>query len=159
MVGGTGGHSTGPEQPAAMPERYESGTLNTPGIASLKAGVEYILETGMEVIRSKEEALARLLRDGLCGLPGVTIHGPEEPDRCGGIVSFTMDGTDPATIGFLLDRDFDISVRVGLHCAYSAHKAIGTWPAGTVRVSPGYFNTEEDINAFLEAVEKVAAGR
>lgn len=158
LVGGTGGFSTGPEQPDTFPERFESGTLNTPGIAGLKAGVEFILETGLEMLRNKESALVAELLAGLRKTPGVTVHGPEEPERRGGVVSFTMAGADPSRIGFQLDQDYDISVRTGLHCAYAAHKTIGTFPEGTVRVSPGYFNSERDIEAFLKALREIVAG-
>jgi selenocysteine lyase/cysteine desulfurase len=87
----------------------------------------------------------------------VTIHGPGDPDLQVAVVSFTMDGIDPAEVGFRLDQDFDISVRVGLHCAPDAHRTIGTYPRGTVRVSPGFFTTEEDIAAFLHALGAIAA--
>jgi cysteine desulfurase / selenocysteine lyase len=158
LVGGTGGHSTGPEQPEALPERFESGTLNTPGIAGLKAGIEFILETGIDAIRCKEQLLIGQLLAGLREIPGVIVHGPEALGKRGGVVSFTVAGHDPAEIGFQLDRDYDISVRVGLHCAFSAHKTLGTYPTGTVRVSPGYFNSEGDIDAFLKALRTIMAG-
>ncbi len=155
IVGGTGGYSGLAEQPPDMPERYESGTLNTPGIAGLKAGVDFINSTGIDVIRRKESHLASLLYEGLSGIDGVRIYGPEISERHCGPVSFTVEEFDPSEIGFALDRDYDISVRVGLHCAPSAHKTIGTWPRGTVRVSPGYFNTEKDIEIFIEALRSI----
>jgi selenocysteine lyase/cysteine desulfurase len=155
LVGGSGTHSTGPEQPLTMPERFESGTLNTPGIAGLKAGVEFIRETGMAAIRARETELTNRLLDGLSGMSGVTIHGPMAAGERVGVVSFTVTGRDPAEIGFLLDRDYDISVRTGLHCAYSAHQTIGTFPAGTVRVSPGFFNADGDPDAFLSALRTI----
>ena len=155
LVGGTGGQSSGPEQPAAMPERFESGTLNTPGIAGLKAGVEYILDAGLEAVRRKESDLVTQLLEGVRSIPGITVYGPRTAgDRCS-VVSVTAAGLDPSLIGFHLDRDYDISVRVGLHCAFSAHQTIGTYPAGTVRISPGYFNTADDIDAFLRALQAI----
>lgn len=155
VVGGTGGYSSGAEQPDIMPERFESGTLNTPGIAGLRAGVEFIRGIGVDAIRKKEAALVSLLLEGLSEMPGVTCHGPEPGGPRGGIASFTVAGIDPQEIGFRLDRDYDISVRVGLHCAPSAHRTIGTYPGGTVRVSPGYFTTERDIDLFLTALREV----
>lgn len=155
--GGTGVFSSEVNQPEALPERYESGTMNTPGIAGLKAGVEFILETGLERIRQKETMLVAQLLNGLKGLSRVNIYGPDGPAHRGAVVSFTVDGIDPATIGFRLDNDFDISVRVGLHCAPLAHKTIGTYPGGTVRVSPGYFNTEDDIDAFIKALQTIVS--
>jgi cysteine desulfurase family protein len=155
LVGGTGSHSSDEEQPADMPDRYESGTPNLPGIAGLKAGVEFILRTGIEVIRAKEAALVARLMDGLARMAGVTLYGPLPGDERGGVVSFTVLGIDPSFIGFTLDREYGIEVRVGLHCAPEAHRTIGTFPMGTVRVSPGWFTTEEDIESFLRAMEVI----
>ncbi|HEY6838123.1 MAG TPA: aminotransferase class V-fold PLP-dependent enzyme, partial [Geobacteraceae bacterium] len=152
IVGGTGGASGSLEQPEGLPDRFESGTLNTPGIAGLKAGVEFILATGVDAIREKEARSTTLVLAGLRDIPGVTIHGPSEHAERGAVISFTVAGHDAAEIGFMLDRDHDISVRVGLHCAVSAHKTIGSYPAGTVRVSPGYFTTDEDVSVFVQAL-------
>lgn len=157
IVGGTGGFSGGLEQPESLPERFESGTLNTPGIAGLKAGVEFVLATGVDAIRARETRCVGLLLAGLRDIPGVAIHGPAAAADRGAVVSFTLAGHDPAEIGFFLDQEYDISVRVGLHCAASAHKTIGTYPAGTVRVSPGYFTTDEEISAFVQALRALAA--
>jgi len=157
LVGGTGGASDGLDQPLTTPERFESGTLNTPGIAGLSAGADFLLRTGVDLVRSRERSLTALILDGLRRIPRVTIHGPGDPDLQVAVVSFTMDGIDPAEVGFRLDQDFDISVRVGLHCAPDAHRTIGTYPRGTVRVSPGFFTTEEDIAAFLHALGAIAA--
>ncbi|ABB31536.1 cysteine desulfurase family protein [Geobacter metallireducens RCH3] len=155
FVGGTGGYSSGVEQPDAMPERFESGTHNLPGIAGLGAGVDFIRTVGLEVIRKREEELVAFLMDGLGALPGVTCHGPLPDEPRGGLVSFTVEGVDPQTIGFRLDQEFDICVRVGLHCAPAAHRTIGTYPGGAVRVSPGYFTTDEEIGTFLQAMGKI----
>jgi len=156
MVGGTGSHSSDEVQPEDMPDRYESGTHNMPGIAGLLAGVEFIRLTGSNPIRKKEAALVSSLKDGLSRIPGVTIHGPLPSQEQGGIVSFTLRGADPSLVGFTLDREFDIDVRVGLHCAPDAHRTIGTYPEGTVRVSPGWFTTEGDIEAFLRAMAGIS---
>ena len=155
IVGGTGGFSSGPEQPATMPERLESGTLDTPGIAGLKAGIEFIREVGVEAIAAKEQRLIASLVEGLRAIPGVTCHGPLPGEPRGGVASFTVADTDPQEIGFRLDHDYDISVRVGLHCAPAAHRTIGTYPGGTVRVSPGYFTTDRDIEDFLAALREI----
>lgn len=158
MVGGTGGFSSDPDQPAEMPARYESGTLNLPGIAGLKAGAEFVLRTGTDAIRKQEDELVGLLLDGLASIPGLTLHGPLPGTERGGIVSFTVEGMDPALIGFTLDREYDICVRTGLHCAPDAHRTIGTFPIGTARVSPGFFTTENEIEAFLRAMERIVRG-
>ena len=154
-VGGTGGHSSKEEQPEEMPGRFESGTLNTPGIAGLGAGAEFILSTGIETIRKKEIFLVRQLVEGLAQIRGIILHGPSPDKERGGIVSFTAEGRDPAMIGFTLDHDYDIEVRTGLHCAPAAHRTIGTFPAGTIRVSPGWFTTEAEIETFLSAVRRI----
>jgi cysteine desulfurase/selenocysteine lyase len=155
VVGGTGGHSSGEEQPEEMPARFESGTLNTPGIAGLRAGVEFILNTGIETIRKKELSLVHQLLEGLMGMQNISLFGPAAEKERGGIVSFTVDGMDPSMIGFTLDHDYDIEVRTGLHCAPGAHQTIGTYPTGTVRVSPGWFTTEEEIETFIRAMHQI----
>jgi cysteine desulfurase / selenocysteine lyase len=157
LVGGTGGFSDSDAPPPALPERYESGTMNTPGIAGLKAGVEFILETGIAEIRRKEAALTAQLARGIAAIPGTTIHGPGPHEERGAVVSFTVAGADPSELGHRLDAEFGITVRVGLHCAPDAHRTIGTWPHGTVRVSPGYFTTEEDAEAFMRSLRSLTA--
>ena len=156
LVGGTGGNASSPEQPQEMPERFESGTMNTPAIAGLKAGLDFILETGIEEIRAQGKLLIGQLLEGLRATPGAIVYGPAAGER-GSAVSFNLEGHDPATLGFLLDHDYDISVRVGLHCAPDVHKTIGSYPSGTVRVSPGYFNSEADIACFLKALHEIQA--
>jgi len=151
LVGGTGVSASSPEQPEELPERFESGTMSTQALAGLKAGVEFVQEVGMAAIREKGKLLMAQLLEGLRGIAGVTIYGASQPDH-GGALSFTIEGKDPAVIGYRLDTEHDICVRVGLHCAPDVHKTIGTYPFGTVRVSPGYFNTPADIEIFLEAV-------
>lgn len=155
LVGGTGGYSTGAAQPEAMPERLESGTLNTPGIIGLKAGVEFIRDTGISVVRGVLESRVKQLVDGLMSMPEVIVHGPERLEDRGGLVSFSVEGKDPSEIGFRLDQEHEISVRVGLHCAPDAHRTIGTFPAGTVRVSPGFFTSEADVDTFLAALRSI----
>ncbi|MBJ6727530.1 aminotransferase class V-fold PLP-dependent enzyme [Geomesophilobacter sediminis] len=154
VVGGTGGNSGSGEQPTEMPERYESGTINTPGIAGLGAGVEFVRQTGIEAIRKKSGELTGQLLEGMRGIAGLQLYGTDAPERVG-VISFTMEGKDPAIIGFQLDRSYDIAVRVGLQCAPDVHKTIGTYPAGTIRVSPGFFNTPEDIEHFLKALREL----
>ena len=154
QVGGTGGSASSPEPPEQMPERLESGTINTPALAGLKAGLEFVEATGLDAIRAKETALVDQLLEGLRGTAGVRLYGPQQGER-GAAVSFNVDGHDPASVGFLLDSDYDISVRVGLHCAPDAHRSIGSFPEGTIRVSPGFFNTEADIDFFLKALREI----
>ena len=157
IVGGTGGSSTMEMQPEEMPERYESGTLNTPGIAGLKAGAEFISSIGVAEIRRMESLLVGQLLDGIFDIPGVTHYSPDTPSLRGGLVSFTVADRDSAEIGYRLDSEFDIAVRVGLHCAPQAHMTVGTFPHGTIRVSPGYFNNPGDVEEFLRALRLILA--
>jgi cysteine desulfurase family protein len=152
IVGGTGGFTSSDEQPEELPERFESGTLNLPGIAGLKAGVEFVGTIGVPAIREKEAALVEHLLEGISAIPGAVHYSPSDPAMRGGLVSFTVNGMDPAEIAFRLDSEFEIAVRAGLHCAPHAHRTIGTYPHGTVRVSPGFFNTHDDVETFLLAL-------
>lgn len=154
QVGGTGGSASTAEPPEQMPERLESGTINTPAIAGLKAGLEFVQKTGLEVIRAKESALVDQLLEGLSAIQGVRLYGPKRGER-GAAVSFNIEGHDPAAIGYMLDSQYDISVRVGLHCAPDVHRSIGSFPEGTVRVSPGFFNTEGDIDFLIKALREI----
>lgn len=156
LVGGTGGASTGLTPPEDLPERYESGTHNLAGIAGLKAAADFIISTGVDNIQRHEMLLVSRLVEGLSSLNNVRVVNADLAKPRGAVVSFTLQGVDPATIGFILDRDFDIAVRVGLHCAPLAHRTVGTFPEGTVRVSPGIFNTAADIDCFLAAMNEIA---
>ncbi len=156
IYGGTGSISHSDLPPEDMPERLEAGTLNTPGLAGLQAGIEFLQAAGPATVRAREtELMARLLA-GLRAISGVEVYGALEPHLHGGAVSFNLALRDPAEVGFLLDRDYGIICRTGLHCAPDAHRTIGTYPRGTVRVSPGYFTTAEEIDSLLTAVSALA---
>ena len=157
MQGGTGSRSESQEQPDFMPDKYESGTPNTAGVAGLSAGARFCLAQGVTHIRAKEEGLTRMLIEGLRSIPGVTLYGSKDAKRQVAICSFTSRDLSPSEITMKLDEELNIMSRPGLHCAPAAHQTINTSPEGTVRLSPGYFNTEEDIAVALEAVEKIAA--
>jgi len=158
LYGGTGTHSQSDVQPEELPERLESGTQNVVGLAGLHAGLEFLQEIGLNRIRVHERELLTQLLEGLRSIPTVNLCGPRESRRHGGALSFTLAGIDPATLGYRLDMEFGISVRVGLHCAPEAHRTIGTFPGGTVRVSPGWFNTPAEIEVLLSAVRTILAG-
>lgn len=155
LYGGTGTFSQSAAQPEEMPERLESGTLNTVGLAGLKAGIEFIESIGLEHIRQHEQALFKILREGLVSVPGATLYGPAETALNGGALSMTINNLDPTVLGFRLDHEYGICCRVGLHCAPEAHRTLGTFPEGTVRFSPGYFNTVEEIEKTLDAVRVI----
>ncbi|MDO4487160.1 MAG: aminotransferase class V-fold PLP-dependent enzyme [Bacillota bacterium] len=155
--GGTGSLSESLEQPESIPDRYESGTLNVPGLAGLAAGIEFIMKTGIEKIHDKECALSEMLAAGLAEIEGLTVYTPAPGMRRGAVVSVTMDGIDPQDLALLLDSEFDIAVRSGLHCAAYTHRALKTDKCGgTVRFSPGYFTTEDDIRKCIEAMNIIS---
>ncbi len=154
--GGTGSRSEWEEQPEFLPDACESGTLNVPGLAGLEAGVRWVLDRGVEAIRAHEEALTQRLLDGLLGIAGVTLYGPQDVDRQVAVVSFSIDGLDPAEAGLRLDDEYGILCRVGLHCSPAAHRTIGTYPTGTVRFGLGAMSTSGDVDAALVAVRTLA---
>jgi cysteine desulfurase family protein len=159
MRGGTGSKSEEEEQPEFLPDKYESGTPNTPGIAGLGEGVRFILKEGIERIREKKEKLTLKLIEGLKEIKGVKLYGPLDPKKQIGIVSFNLEGKSPSEVSHLLDEKYNILSRPGLHCAPSAHKSIGTFPFGTVRFSLGYFNTEEEIEYAIRAVRDLVGSK
>jgi cysteine desulfurase/selenocysteine lyase len=155
--GGTGSRSEELAQPIVVPDRYESGTPNTAGIVGLGEGVGFILEKGTAAIREHEEELTGMLLQGLEQIKGVKIYGPVNPGLQAGVVSINIGDGDSGEISYILDRSYDIATRSGLHCSPLAHRTIGTFDQGTVRFSIGYFNTREDIEAAVRAVEEIAA--
>ncbi|MBM4332703.1 MAG: aminotransferase class V-fold PLP-dependent enzyme [Deltaproteobacteria bacterium] len=154
--GGTGSRSESEEHPDFLPDLGESGTLNGVGLAGLLAGLKFILETGVEKIRDHELRLTERLLRGLLKIPGVVVHGPQDAGKQCATVSFNIKGLVPSEISLRLDEEFGILCRVGLHCAPSAHKTIGTFPEGTVRFGLSYFNTEEEVDRALQAVGHLA---
>jgi cysteine desulfurase family protein len=152
LYGGTGSSSTAEDQPETVPEGCESGTHNLPGIAGLKAGVEFIIEQGVERIKARERELVEDSIQGVQGVAGLQVLGASDPGLRGGLFSFTVTGADPAELAFLLDQNYGIAVRAGLHCAPSAHRTLGSFPGGAVRVSPGWATTREEIAIFCNAV-------
>lgn len=152
ISGGTGELDTVLE----MPERLESGTMNTPGIGGLAAGADFVLNEGVEKIRAFEESLVEALLKGLGSIKGVSIIGTRDAKKRASLVAFNIDGVKPYDAGQKLDKDFGLLVRTGAHCAPDAHREAGTHPEGAVRVSPGYFNAEADIEEFVKAVSMIA---
>ncbi len=153
--GGTGGNSHSDLQPEMMPERLESGTQNIAGIAGLSAAVEYIQAEGLLSLRGKVEGLLQQLINGLASIPGIKLYVADHISRQGDALSFTVENIDPAEIDFRLDQEFGISVRVGLHCAPDAHRSLRTYPQGTVRVSPGIFTRDEEIEKLIFALKTI----
>jgi cysteine desulfurase family protein len=158
--GGTGGDSSTEVQPDALPFRMEGGTPNVAGIAGLKAGLEWVLERGVESGRKHEVHLLQRVVDWVAEHPDHwSILGAWDPDRHVGALSLkTPDRIAPSEIGAILDTSFSIAVRPGLHCAPYIHKRLGTFPDGSLRISPGPFNTEADIDALLKALGMITEG-
>ncbi|MDK9717714.1 MAG: aminotransferase class V-fold PLP-dependent enzyme, partial [Trichlorobacter sp.] len=145
MAGGTGSSSDQDHQPDTFPEGFEAGTHNLSGIAGLGAGLGFLLETGVARVGQHEQQLAEHARQRLEGMAGCSLFGPINPEQRSGVVSLTIEGWDPAILAFYLDREYGIAVRAGLHCAPRAHRTIGSYPTGTLRISPGWFNTLADV--------------
>lgn len=155
IAGGTGSFSHLETMPTNMPDAFEAGTLNLPGIIGLNEGVSYIESVGMENIHNHELALTKAFLEGLRSITGVNIIGKQDiPDRTA-VVSITIDGMDPANIAYELESKYRIMTRVGLHCAPRAHQTLGTYPEGTVRFSFGYANTHEDVKSALSALHTI----
>ena len=155
MRGGTGSRSEFEEQPEMLPDKFESGTPNGVGIAGLGAGARFVLERGVAAIRQREIELTQMLMDGLRDIPGVTVHGTHDAQKQTAVVSFTAAHQAVSEIGLCLDDEFEILCRVGLHCAPAAHRTIGTFPHGTVRLAPGIFTTRAEIETTIRAVETI----
>ena len=154
--GGTGSRSFEDIQPEELPDKYESGNLNVPGIVGLKSGVEYLLERGVAAVQEHELELTSRLLAGLDSIPAVRAYGPKSPADRVGVVSLTLDGYDPQEAAAVLDANYGIQVRAGLHCAPLMHKALGTLETGgTVRVSFGPFNTPDDVSSLLNALQEM----
>lgn len=157
--GGTGVDSRSLMHTESFPHRLEAGTLNLIGIMGLSAGIDYIARQGIETIHEKEMALLKRLRDGLSQVRKVEMYCAEDLSAHVAVLTANMDGINPEDAGAILDGDFNIAVRVGLHCAPLVHEDIGTIDRGAIRFSPGMFNTPEDIDRAIEAVERMAGGR
>lgn len=178
--GGTGTVSEQDIQPEFFPDILESGTLNTVGIAGLGAGVDFILERGVAAIREHEMRLLTAFIDGVSDVQGITLYGPLDPKFQTAVLSVTFDSALPPSLhpsfggcgalalaatfetvlpseaAEVLQKEYQVLVRIGLHCAPLAHKTLGSFPDGSVRFSMGYFNTLEDVSVAVEAVKRIA---
>ncbi len=151
--GGTGSQSEKEDHPEFMPDRLEAGTQNVHGLAGLSASVRFIIETGIGNIRDRELELTSRFLSGLSRIKGVTIYGPPDADSRVALVSMNMAGWSPSDLARVLDVEFGIMTRAGLHCSPWTHRAIGTYPSGAVRFSFGMFNTIDEIDRVLSVLE------
>ena len=155
IAGGTGSFSHLETLPTHMPDAFESGTLNLPGIIGLNEGLAYIESQGMENIHNHELALTQAFLEGLQSIDVVNIVGKQDIQDRTAVVSITIDSMDPASIAYELESTYHIMTRVGLHCAPRAHQTLGTYPEGTVRFSFGYANTHKDVESALSALHRI----
>ena len=158
ISGGTGSISHSEEIPDFMPDRFEPGTMNLPGIVGLNAALKWISAVGMSNIEKHELALTKRFIDGITPLEEeglIKIYGLKGTEGRTAVVSIQTLKIDCAELAFMLDADYGIMTRVGLHCAPAAHKSIGTCPTGTIRFSFGNFNTEEEIDTAIRALNEI----
>lgn len=158
IEGGTGSSSYDYENPLFLPDRFESGTLNTPGCAGLTKGIEFIEKNGIENILSYEHSLISALLNELLNMDKIVLYSPKDVSKLSNSLAFNIKGLDSSKVAHILDSRFDIGVRPGLHCAPLAHKRLGTLDTGAVRVSVSYFNTKEEIKGFIDAIYKIKNG-
>lgn len=157
--GGTGVESRSPIHTQTFPHRLEAGTINLLGVIGLSAGLDYLEREGMARIRQREMGLLRRLREGLASLDKVILYTPVESERSVPLTICNVEGLNPMDVGAILDGDYNIAVRTGLHCAPLVHADLGIASTGAIRFSLGRFNTEEDIDATLRAMAEISRRR
>jgi cysteine desulfurase family protein len=154
--GGTGSQSESLIQPEIYPDKYESGTLNTPGIAALLAGIQYINKIGLRHIREQEAAMGDYFINCLKNIDQIKIYGPADMSKQSAVISINIGEVGSSEVAYILDNAFDIATRSGLHCAPLAHNTIKTLEQGTVRFSIGYFNTRQEVDSAVNGINKIA---
>lgn len=155
IAGGTGSISDSFDMPTTLPDKYESGTMNLPGIIGLYGAVKYIDEVGIKKIHEKKMALTKYLLDGLKSYEGIRVVGRHGLEDRVAVVSLDFHNLDNSMVAFQLDSEYGIMTRVGLHCAPLAHKSLGTYPQGTVRIAFSAENTFEEIDVLLKALKNI----
>jgi len=156
LRGGTGSRSESEEMPDFLPDRLEAGTVNGAGAAGLGAACAWLGERTVKAVAEHEHGLVGLLAAGLSTIAGVQLHGWAESAPHTGILSFTVDGVDSGELAAWLDREREICLRAGLHCAPAAHRRLSTFPNGTLRAGIGPFNTEDHVDTLVAAVRTAA---
>ena len=156
--GGTGTRSEETQQPEDLPEKFEAGNLNVPGILGLGAATDFLLERGLKSIHDEAQQLTAQLLAGFQTIPGLRVLGPPTAESRVPLVSIVLEGYDPQEVALSLDAAYRIQVRPGLHCAPAMHRALGTHKSGgTIRFSLGAFTTAEEIDTTIEAVAEIAS--
>lgn len=157
LTGGTGSASHTEQQPEFMPDKFEPGTPNLPGIYGWEAALAWLEEKTVDAVRRHDLTLSARFLKGLSTINNVRLIGPADPEQRVAVFSLDFVGQDNALVGDRLEQEFGILTRCGLHCAPNAHKVLGTFPGGTVRLSFGIFNTENDVDTALKAIKIVSA--
>lgn len=157
LCGGTGSFSHLADMPQALPDRFEAGTLNLPGIYGLRAGLDFITEIGVERIYAHEQQLLKRMLRRLAGREDIRIVGGADAPRVA-VLTLVFPRHDNAEIAYRLESEYGVLTRCGLHCAPDAHRAYGSYPQGGLRLSPGYFNSGQEIDAALDAVDAILGG-
>ena len=157
IAGGTGSASDSEYLPEYLPDRFESGTPNLPGIYGLAASMEFLMEQGLDNLHAHEMALCKRFLEGVKDIPGAVVCGPQGLENRVGVISLDFVGQDNAEVAYRLETEFGILTRCGLHCAPSAHKTLDTFPRGTVRFSLGFASTQEDVDGALDAIRQICA--
>ncbi len=155
--GGTGSASNSLTMPDILPDKYEAGTENAPGLVGLGAGIKYILDRGIHDIRRHEEEITAHFIEEALKIDGIKLYGPLNKEEQGAVVALNIKDADSSEVSYILDSEYDIAVRPGLHCAPLAHKTIGTLEQGAVRFSFGIFNTHDEIEFAIKALKQIAA--
>ncbi|MCM3762797.1 aminotransferase class V-fold PLP-dependent enzyme [Alkalihalobacillus oceani] len=155
VVGGTGSYSELPVQPDVWPDRYEAGTLNTPGIAGLAAGVDEIVKKGIATIYEHEQELLTLFIEETEQIAGLRHYGPADLAKRVAVASFYLEGIGSHELAIILDEHYQIAVRAGLHCAPQTHRVLETSNSGLVRVSFGPYNTKEEVKTLVRALKEI----
>lgn len=158
ITGGTGVFSESPHQPEEWPYRLESGTLNTPGVAGLMEGLNEVTKIGLSTIYEHERALAERFINGINEIEGLHWYGPQLGEERLGVVSFMIEGIDAHEMALILDEQFHIAVRAGLHCAPLIHEFLKTDNLGLIRASFGIYNTAAEVDVFIDAVKAIKVG-
>ena len=157
VSGGTGSMSDSEEVPPFLPDRFEPGTLNLPGIIGLHTALRFLQKTGIDALRAHDLRLTARFLEGALSLPHTRVVGLPDVQNRAPIVSLDFGELDNATVSYTLDSQYGVMTRCGLHCAPRAHRTLGTFPQGTVRFSFGYGNTEQEVDACLEALREITA--